>query len=97
MSSGPIALWQIEGENVEVVTDFLFLEWKITEDGDCKPWNQKTFASWQESCNKPRECVEKQKHYSANKGPYSQNYGLSSGHVQLWELDHKEGIAPTNW
>ena len=45
-----------------------------------------------ESDEKPRKCVEKQRHYSANKGPY----GLPSDHVQLWELDHKEGRAPKN-
>ena len=39
-------------------------------------------------------CVEKQRHYSADKGPYSQGYGLSSGHVWLWELNHKEGRVP---
>ena len=33
----------------------------------------------------------------ANKGPYSQSYGFSTGHVQMWELDHKEGWAPKNW
>ena len=48
------------------------------------------FVSWPESNDKPRQCVEKQKHYSANKGLYSQGYGLPSGHVQLWELDRKE-------
>ena len=31
------------------------------------------------------------------KGPYSQGYGLPSGHAQLWELDHKDGRAPKNW
>ena len=36
-----------------------------------QPWNQKTIASWQESDDKPRQCVEKQRHYSGNKGPYS--------------------------
>ena len=49
------------------------------------------------SCDKPRQCVEKQRHYSADKGPYSQDYGLLSGHLQLWELDHKEVRAPKNW
>ena len=44
-------------------------------------------ASRQESYDKPRQCVEKQRYYSANKGPYSQGYGFPSGHVQLWELD----------
>ena len=68
---------------------------------DCRwwlqPWNQKTVASWQESYDKPRQCVEKQRHCSADKGPYSQGCGLPSGHVQLWELDCKEGKAPKNW
>ena len=60
-------------------------------------WNQKTIASWQGSDDKPRECVEKQSHFSANKGLYSQGYGLPSGHVWLWELDCKEGRTPKNW
>ena len=46
-------------------------------------WNQKTIASWQLSDDKPRRCIEKQRHYSADRGPYSQGYGLPSGHVQL--------------
>ena len=41
------------------------------------------FASWQESYDKPRQCIEKQRHYSADKGAYSQGYGLPSGHVWL--------------
>ena len=51
----------------------------------------------QESYDKFRQYVEKQRHYSANKGPYSQGYGLLSGHVRLWELDHKDGRMPKNW
>ena len=47
--------------------------------------------------DKPRQCVEKQRHYSANKGPYSQGYGLPSGHLRLWKLYHKEGRMPKNW
>ena len=43
------------------------------------------------------ECVKKQRHHFANKGPYSQGYGLSSSHVQMWELDNKEGRAPKDW
>ena len=39
----------------------------------------------------------KQRHYFANKGPSSQSYGVSSSHVWMWELDHKEGWAPKNW
>ena len=54
-------------------------------------------ASWQESYNKSRQCVKKQRHHFGNKGPYSQSYGFSSSHVQTWELDHKEGWALKNW
>ena len=82
MTSSPITSWQIEGEKVERVTDFPFLGSKITVDGGwLQPWNQKTIASRQESDDKPRRCAEKQRHYSADKGPYSKGYGLSSGYV----------------
>ena len=60
-------------------------------------WHQKMTASWQESYDKPGQCAEKQRHHFASKGPYSQDYGLSIGHVWLWELDHKESRAPKNW
>ena len=53
-------------------------------------------ASGKESYDKPRQCVEKQRHYSADKGPYSQGYGLPSRHIQLCELDCKEGRTPKN-
>ena len=55
------------------------------------------FTSWQENCDKCRQCIEKQRHYSADKGPCSQGYGLPSGHIWLRELDHKEGRTPENW
>ena len=54
-----------------------------------QPWNQKL---WQ-----IRQCAEKQTHYSSDKGPYSEGYGLPSGHVLLWELDLKEGRVLKNW
>ena len=45
----------------------------------------------------PRQHIKKQRHYFANKGPSSQGYGFSSGHIMMWELDYKEGWAPKNW
>ena len=45
----------------------------------------------------PRQCIQKQRYYFDNKGPYSQSYGFTSSHVQIWELDHKEGWVPKNW
>ena len=47
----------------------------------------KDLAPWKESYDKPRQCIKKQRHYFANKGPTSQSYVFSSGRVQL---DHKE-------
>ena len=48
-------------------------------------------ASWKESYGKPRQSIKKQRHHSADKGPYSQSYGFSSSHVWMRELDQKEG------
>ena len=62
-----------------------------------QPWKKKMIASWQESNDKPRQCIEKQRHYSAGKGPYGQGYGLPNGHEQLWELDREKGRTPKNW
>ena len=45
----------------------------------------------------PRQHIKKQRHYVANKGPPSQGYGFSSGHVWMWELDYKESWAPKYW
>ena len=54
-------------------------------------------APWQESNDKPRQCVEKQRHYSADKSLYCQGFGFPTSHILLWELDHKEGRTPKNW
>ena len=54
-------------------------------------------ATWKKSYDQSRQCIKKQKHYFANKGPYSQGYCFSSSHVWMWELDHKEGWGPKNW
>ena len=62
-----------------------------------QPWNLKTLAPWKESYDQPREHIQKQRHYFANKGPSSQGYGFSSGHVQLSELDCEESWVLKNW
>ena len=61
-----------------------------------QPWNLK-FAPRKKSFDQPREHIRKQRHYFADKGPYSQSYGFSSTHVWMWEFDHKEGWAPKYW
>ena len=85
-------------KNVEVVTDFLFLGSKITADGNCSHEIRRWLLLGRKAMtNLDDVFVEKQRHYLANKGLYSQGYGLPSGHVQLWELDCKEGRMPKNW
>ena len=63
MASSPIISWQIEGEKMEAVADFLFLDSKLSVDGDCSHESRKTIASWKENDDKPRRCVEKQRHH----------------------------------
>ena len=53
-------------------------------------------APWKKSYDKLRQHIEKQTHYFAYKGPYSQSYGFSSSHAWMWELDYKEGWEPKN-
>ena len=81
MSSGPITSWQINGETVETVADFIFLGSKITADGDCSH-EIKTLTPWKESYDQPRQHIQNQRHYFANKSPSSQGYGFSGG--QIW-------------
>ena len=61
MASGPITLWEINGETMETVTDFIFLGSKITEDGDCSH-EIKTLAPWKKSYDNPRQHIKKQRH-----------------------------------
>ena len=95
MASGPITSWQIDGETRETVTDFIWGRSKITAY-HCSD-EIKTLAPWKKSYDQPRQHIEKQRHYFANKGPYSQSYGFSSSHVWMCELDYKEIWAPKNW
>jgi len=57
----------------------------------------KTLAPWKKSYDKTRQHIKKQRHYIADKGLCSQSYDFSSGHVWMWESDHKEMLAWKNW
>ena len=89
MASGPITSWQIDGQKVETVTDFIFLGPKSLQMVTAA-MKLKMLAPWKESYDKPRQHIKKQRHYFANKGPSSQSYGFSSSHVWIRELDYKE-------
>ena len=81
MSSGPITSWEIDGETVGTVSEFIWGGSKITVDGDCSHEIKKTLAPWKKSSDLPRQCIRKQRHYFANKDPFSQSYGFSSSHA----------------
>ena len=83
MSSGPITSWEIDGETVETVSDFIFLGSKIAADGDCSHEIKKTLTPWKESYDQPRQTIKKQRYSFANKYSSSQGYGFSSGHVWM--------------
>ena len=79
MASGPITSWQLDGKTM---ADFIFLGSKITADGDCSHEIKRRLLLGR-SYDQPRYHIENQRHYFANKGPSSQGYGFSSGHVWM--------------
>ena len=91
MVSGPITSWQIDGETMETVRDFILGDSKITADGDCShEIKRKSLLLGWKAMTKLDSILKKQRHYFADKGPCSESYGFSSGHVWLWELDCEE-------
>ena len=82
MASGPITSWQIDGETVETVADFIFLGSKITADGDCSHEIKRRLLLGRKVMAN-LESMLKSRHYFVNKGPSSQGYGFSSSHVWM--------------
>ena len=82
---------------METVTDFIFSGSKITADSDCSHEIKRCLLLGRKLMTYLDSILKKQRHYFANKGPSSQDYGFSSGHVWMWKLDYKESWAPKNW
>ena len=97
MASSPITSWQIDGETMETVTDFIFLDSKITADGSCSHEIKRCLLLGRKVVTNLDSILKKQRHYFAHKGPSSQSYGFSSGYVWMWELDYKESWVPKSW
>ena len=95
-ASDPITSWQIDGETMETVRNFIFLGSKTSHDGDCSH-DIMTLASWKKSYDQPRKHIKKHRHYFVNKGPSNQSYGFSSSHVWMWELNYKGSCVLKNW
>ena len=102
MASSPITSWEIDGETVETVSDFIFLGSKITADCDCSHEIKRRLLLGRKVMTHLDSIdivmsLQKQRHYFANKGSSSQGYGFSCGRVWMWELECEEGWAPKNW
>ena len=98
MASSPITSWEIDGETVETVAAFILLGCKITADGDCShEIKRRLLLGRKVMPNLDSIFKSRDRHYFANKGLSSQDYGFSSGHVWMWELDCEESWVLKNW
>ena len=84
MASGPITSWQVDGETMETVTDFIFLGFKITADGDCSHEIKRCMLLGRKAMINLDSILKSRDINFANKGPSSQNYGFSSSHAWMW-------------
>ena len=82
MASSPITSWEIDGETVETVSDFILGGSKITADGDCSHEIKRHLLFGRKVITNLDSILKKQRYYFANKGSSYQGYGFSSGH--LW-------------
>ena len=82
MASGPITSWQIDAETMETVTHFIFLGSKITADGNCSQEIKRPLLLGRKAMTN-LDSILKNRHYFANKGPYSQSYGFYGSHVWM--------------
>ena len=96
MASGPITSWQIGGETMQTVADFILGGSKITADGDCSHEIKRRLLLGRKAMTN-LDSILKSRDYFADKGPSSHSYGFSSSHVWMWELDYKEGWVLKNW
>ena len=81
--SGPITSWEIDGETVETVSDFIFLGSKITEDGDSSHEIKRRLLLGRKVMTNLDSIIKRQRHYFTNTGPSSQGYGFYSSHVRI--------------
>ena len=96
MASSPITSWEIDGETVETVSDFIFGGSQITADGDCRHEIKRSLLFGRKVMTN-LDSILKSRHYFPNKGSSSQSYGFSSNRVWMWELEYKEIWVPKSW
>ena len=97
MALGPITSWEIDGETVETVTDFILGDTKITANDDCSHEIKRRLLLGRKVMANLEQHIKKQRQYFTNKGLSSQSYGFSGSHVWMWGLDYKESWMLKNW
>ena len=84
MASNPITSWQIDGETMEIVIDFIFLGSRIIADGDCShEIKRRLLLGRKVMTSLDKKHIKKQRHYFVHKGPSSQGYGFSSSYIWM--------------
>ena len=83
MASGPITSWQIDGETIERVTEFIFLGSKITTNSDWSHEIKRGLLLGRKAMTNLDSILKKQRRYFANKGPSSESYVFSSSYVRM--------------
>ena len=97
MAFGPITPWQIDGETMETVRDFIFLGSKITADGDCSYEIKRCFLLGRKTKTNLDSVLKSRDITLLTKVCSSQSYAFSSSHVWMWELDYTESWVLKNW
>ena len=97
MASGPITSWEIDGETLETVSDFIFWGSKITVDGDCSHEIKRLLLLRRKVMTNLDSILKSRDITLTTNVLSSQGYGFSSGHVWMWELDSEESWVPKNW
>ena len=94
MASGPITSWQIDGETMETVRDFILGGSKITADGDSNHEIKRHLLLGRKAMTNLDSILKNRDISLLTKFPLVKSYAFSSGHVWMWELDYKESWAP---
>ena len=97
MASGPVTSWQIDGETMETVVDFILGGSKITADGDYSHEIKRHLPLGRKVMTNLDSLLKSQRHYFVNKGLSSQGYGFSSSYAWMWKMDYKESWVLKNW
>ena len=97
MASSPITSWQIDGETMETVTNFIFWGSKISADGDCSHEIKTHLLLGRKAMTNLDSMLKSKRHHFADKSLSSQSYSFYSSHEWMWELYYKENWALKNW